>query len=114
MEPLKFDTAALNSNEEERAKKIIDNASELGVPKFFLPSDILTQNELLNLLLCAEIFERNNGLAPPQKYQEGEKANFARIINERLKNDSDVADRLPLNPNDNSLFSAVKDGIIIK
>ena len=109
-----FDTVVLNSNEEERANKIIANAFELGVPKFFLPSDILAQNELLNLLLCAEIFERNNGLEPPQKYQEGEKANFARIINEKLKNDSNVTDILPLNPNDNSLFSAAKDGIIIK
>ena len=48
------------------------------------------------------------------KFNEEEKRNFARIINIKLKNDQDVADLLPINPENDSLFEVMKDGLILK
>jgi hypothetical protein len=86
----------------------------LGVPRFITPVDILTENPNLNLLFCSEIFWRNNGLEPKKAFCNEEKKCFARIINEKLKDDADVADVIPINPETNALFSSLKDGIILK
>ncbi len=83
------------------------------MPKFLAPADILNGNEHLNLLFCAEVFFRINGLEPKKAYSKEEKTCFARLINNKLKDDAEVADTIPLNPNDNSLFNGLKDGIIL-
>lgn len=114
MDPLKSDRIGLDKSEEERAAKIINDASGLGAPNFISPHDILMGNELLNVFLLAELFSRNNGLEPQQEYNKDEKRNFARIINEKLKDDKDLVDILPINPMDESLFLCLKDGIILK
>ena len=114
LDPLQCDKSGFNNDEGERAFKIINDAAKLGVIKFISPKDILQGNEHLNLLFCAEIFERNNGLKPKKIFDEKEKKNLARIINNKLKNDKDLADILPINPNDNSLFESLKDGILLK
>jgi len=114
LDPIQCDKSSLDKPEEERAAKIIADASQLGVAKMFLPSDILSGNELLNQLLCAELFIKNNGLEPPQVCCQEEKKTFAKIINQRLKDDPDLIDVLPINPENNSLFASMKDGIILE
>jgi len=114
LDPIQCDVSSLEKSIEERAAKIITDATKLEVPNLFLSSDILTGNELLNKLFCAELFSRNNGLESQQKFNEEEKRNFARIINIKLKNDQDVADLLPINPENDSLFEVMKDGLILK
>jgi len=114
LDPLQFDKSGLEKTEEERANKIIDDGSHLGVAKLMTPEDILTGNEQLNLLFCAELFSKNNSLETQQKYNEEDRKNFARIINEKLKDDKDLNDVLPLNHANNSLFTCLKDGIILK
>lgn len=113
LDPIQCDKSGLDKSDEERAGKVIDDANLLGVPKFLAPSDIVSGNENLNLLLCAEIFWRNNGLEPKKAFSNDEKQAFARIINERLKDDGEVADLIPINPKDNSLFNKLRDGRII-
>ena len=114
LEPIQCDKSGLDKSEEERAEKVINDAASLGVPKFLSPADIVGENKDLNLLFCAEIFNRNNGLEPAKEFNKEEKRCFARIINQKLKDDADVADVVPINPDTNALFSSLKDGIILK
>lgn len=113
LDPIQCDKSGLDQNEQDRANKVLDNAALLGVPKFLTSEDIVSGNENLNLLLCAEIFWRNNGLEPKKAFAKEEKRCFARIINEKLKDDAEVSDIIPINPNDNSLFDKLRDGRII-
>ena len=46
-------------------------------------------------------------------YLEEERATYARSINYILKKDADVADRLPINPDDESLFHVFDHGILL-
>ena len=114
LDPSQCNTSALEKSDEERAEKVINDASLLGVPKFLIPSDIINCNQNLNLLFCAEIFWRNHGLEPKKDYSNEEKKCYARIINEKFKEDTDLAEILPINPDSNTLFSALKDGVILK
>jgi len=116
LDPLECDKSGLNDNrtEDERADKIINDAFKLGRPKFIISKDIVTGNDHLNLLFCEEIFSRINGLEPMQKYNENEKKNLVRIINYKLKDDNEVADVIPINPEKEALFEVMKDGIILK
>ena len=114
LDPSQCNTSALEKSDEERAEKVINDASLLGVPKFLIPSDIINCNPNLNLLFCAEIFWRNHGLEPKKDYSNEEKKCYARIINEKFKEDTDLAEILPINPDSNTLFSALKDGVILK
>lgn len=44
-------------------------------------------------------------------YSLEERATFARVINQLLEGDPDVADRIPMNPDDESLFHIFDDGV---
>ena len=114
LDPLQCDKSGLQKNEGERAAKVIEDALNLGVSNIINSEDILNENELLNKVFCAELFAKNNGIEIDQFFSDKEKQNFARIINGKLVNDHEISDVLPINPEDNSLFSALKDGIIIK
>jgi hypothetical protein len=46
-------------------------------------------------------------------YSLEERATFARVINEILKEDTDVQDRLPMNTEDDSLFHVFDNGIMM-
>jgi DNA gyrase/topoisomerase IV subunit B len=46
-------------------------------------------------------------------YSLEEVATFARMINQMLKNDEDAKDRVPINPEDGSLFHAFDNGILL-
>jgi len=46
-------------------------------------------------------------------FSEEEKVAFADYINNALKKDKDIGSRLPMNVNDMSLFTAIKDGLIL-
>lgn len=46
-------------------------------------------------------------------YSLEERATFARVINNLLKDDPDLTDRLPMNPNDESLFHIFDNGIVM-
>ena len=114
LDPIQCDKSSLENTKEERAGQIITDAFNLGVPHVFLPSDILMENELMLKLLCAELFSRNDSLELPETFDEDEKRNFIRIINGKLKQDQEVDDLLPLNPENDSLFSSMKNGLILK
>ena len=113
LDPSSCDKSGLDQSEEERANKVINDAAVLGVPKFLAPSDIISGNEHLNFLFCAEIFGRNSGLEPKKEFSKEEARSFARKINNILKDDAEVADVIPINPNGNELFYKLKDGIIL-
>ena len=114
LDPIKCDTSSLDKSEEERAAKIINDTVPFGIPNIFKPSDILNGNELMNLMLCVELFIKNNGLESVQPCCQEEKRTFAKIINQDLRGNPDLADVLPINPDNNSLFSCCKDGIILE
>lgn len=44
---------------------------------------------------------------------EEEKVAFVNWINKALENDPDCQHLLPMNPNDNSLFKSLADGILL-
>jgi len=46
-------------------------------------------------------------------YKIEERTTFAKIINVMLKNDEDIAPRLPINPNDDTLFHSFDNGILL-
>lgn len=46
-------------------------------------------------------------------YLVEERLCFTKLINEILKNDEDVAGLVPINTEDDDVFSALEDGIII-
>lgn len=94
--------------------QVLENANKLGVSSLYMPSDFLNKNNLLNVLFCAELLSKKHGLEPKIKINEEEKKNLVRILNEKLKNDPDAAQILPINPDDDSLFAKTKDGILFK
>lgn len=98
----------------DRLERLINESHSFGIPKMFRPSDIELPNPLFTVLLCAELFLKTNGLEPPQPCNVEERKAYANIINNKLKLDPDLAEVLPLNPENNSLFNALKDGIILK
>ena len=113
LEPLKCDTFGLNMSEEERIIKVLKDSTSLGVPPFLSPNDVLSGNKHLNLLFCAEILKRNNGLEPKKTFVKEEKCCFVKIINNKLKEVTESMNAAPLNPNDNSLFNCLKDGVTL-
>lgn len=91
----------------------LGSAFELGVPRIFTKKDVLGDNEFMNKELLAELFALDNGL--PETSQEGQELRKAvvRILNEKLKGDEDLKDVIPINPGDESLFKALKDGVVL-
>lgn len=113
LRPLDCDLTGMNDDEKNRAEKVIEDANTvLGVPKIATSEDILKGNSAVLLPFCAEIFLREHGLSAPEKFNEKARTDFARILNQNLMTDPELSDLLPLNPKDNSLFSASRTGIL--
>lgn len=84
----------------------------MGVPAMFLPEDLASCNEFMNVLLCAEIFCANHGLLEDEEFDERQKRNCVRLINHRLSEDNELSGLLPMKPKSNALFPAAKDGVL--
>ena len=95
--------------------KTLDDSFQIGVPKMFLPEDFIHENGLINKLYSVELLSSKIARKLLEEFEEKQRKdnlNLARIVNERLKNDSDVSDLLPATP-DNILVE-LKDGRIFK
>lgn len=53
------------------------------------------------------------GHGAKHSYLEEERATYARSLNFIMKKDEDVADRVPINPNDESLFHVFDNGVLL-
>jgi hypothetical protein len=58
-----------------------------------------------------DINRNSRGLSNSYKIEE--RVTFALVINQILKDDEDCQHRLPINPDDDSLFGAFDDGILL-
>lgn len=104
----------LEKPEEERMADAIKKSQVLGVPEFVEPSNLVSGNELLNYLFCAELFKKKHGLAlAPVKvdYNREEAQTYAQKINLLLKDDKELTNYLPLSEKD--LFNKSKNGIVL-
>lgn len=61
------DKSGLQQIESKRVTKIISDAKKIGVETTITPEEILGGNPKLNLLFCAQIFNKCPGLAPPSE-----------------------------------------------
>ena len=108
------DKSGLDDTDEIRAEKAINNAAKLGVPKFIRPEDILLENEKLNLLFCAEIYYRQNGLRNVEPFSDAERDGFAILITDHHKNDENLQKVMPLNPHSKDLFVATANSVLLR
>ena len=46
-------------------------------------------------------------------YPVEEKVCYAKVINDHFKNDADLGDMLPLNPDNDDIFSSCTDGLLM-
>lgn len=109
----KCDDSGLNDSEEVRVSKVVDNANNLGVPKFVRPQDIQSANEKLNLLFCYEIYLRKNGLRNVEPFSDADRLALAILISERHKNDEHLQNYLPINPHSKELFTTTAQSVLL-
>lgn len=115
LDPLEIDTRGLELGELARAEKVLEDADKfLGVAKTLRPEDLASGNEGMNTKFLAEVFAKNHGFEPEESLGKQSVEDFARVLNERLKEDSELKDVLPISTEDESLFRKCKDGIVLK
>ena len=56
------------------------------------------------------LVEEDNGIS---SFMMAEVSTFARAINQILKDEQDLQERLPIDPNNDDLFDTVSDGLVI-
>ena len=99
--------------ENGRAKKVINDATLLGVPEFIQAGDIVSANDKLNYLFCSEIYNANSGLPPYNEYNINERTAFAALISSQHKDDEDLKNKLPIGHEIHDLSNAADDGILL-
>lgn len=62
---------------EKRAEKVIADSNKLGVPNVIYPKDIISGNQKLNTLFCAEVFNTCPGLEATE-----EEYNAAKLLDD--------------------------------
>lgn len=100
--------------EEERMADAIKKSQVLGVPEFVEASNLVSGNELLNYLFCAELFRKKHGLAfapIAADYNREEAQTYSQKINLLLGDDKELTNYLPLCEKD--LFNKLKNGIVL-
>lgn len=106
----------MDSNEKDRATKVISDAESVGVPKFMRPGDITKANSRLNLIFCAELFNNCPGLVPTEE----EKYAAAGLIDDDVEGSREERSfRMWVNSLGvdgvyvNNLYEDIKDGLIV-
>ena len=107
------DKSGLEDPEDVRIQKAIDNAAKLGVPRFIRPTDVLGENDRLNLLFCAEIYYRQSGLRAVEPYSDADRIALAILLSERHKGDEHLQKYLPINPQSKDLFSTTANSVLL-
>ncbi len=103
------DATGLEDDEDTRCQKVLDNAEEIGATKFLTtPHEITCGNKRLNMLFTASIYNAKPGLEDVD-----EREAYAKIINYALKDDPICAPDVPINPDDDSLFESLDNGIVL-
>jgi len=74
----------------------------------------LLENDKLNLLFCAEIYYRQNGLRNVEPFSDAERDGFAILITDHHKNDEDLQKVMPLNPHSKDLFVATANSVLLR
>ena len=109
MDSKNCDESGLNDKPNKRCQKVLDNAEKLGAVKFLsTPDEIMSGNPRLNMLFTASVYNACPGLEDVD-----EREAYSRLINHALKDDPVCSPEVPINPEDNSLFDSLDNGIIL-
>eukprot|EP00824_Muranothrix_gubernata_P025874 TRINITY_DN8670_c0_g3_i2.p1 TRINITY_DN8670_c0_g3~~TRINITY_DN8670_c0_g3_i2.p1 ORF type:complete len:1395 (-),score=360.20 TRINITY_DN8670_c0_g3_i2:56-4240(-) len=101
-----------------RAQRVIDDAKDIGARACITPDDIVEGNARINVLFVASLFQAAPGLhEDPEEdmgdYDDDDTAYFVKRINHALRDDPDVTDKVPINPETKDLFRKAKDGVVM-
>lgn len=64
-------------------------------------------------MFCSEIYHRKSGLPPIIPFSAGEASAFAALISAHHKDDEDLKEIVPINPENKELFNATSNGVLL-
>ena len=114
LSPQQCDKSALDLEDpNERAQKVIDNATKFGAETTIKPEDITSGNEALNHLFTGDLY--NAELANDnEEYDKDLMKTYIQTINKCLCDDEDTRDKIPIDPDsEEDVFEKLKDGVIL-
>lgn len=110
-----IDKSGLDLTDEQRATKVIKDSKTLNVPNTILAKDILSGNDKLNTLFCAEIFNNCPGLTASE-----EEYNAAKMLDDDIEGSREERSfRMWVNSlgiedlHINNLYEEFKDGLAL-
>ena len=110
-----FDKSPLDETDpNERAKKVLDNAVKYGAETTVLPEDISSGNEPLNRLFTADLYNAELLNAGDDDYDKDLMKTYINTINKCLCDDEDTRNKVPIDPeSEEDVFEKLKDGVVL-
>ena len=109
------DKSALDETDpNERAKKVIDNAVKYGATTTILPEDISSGNEPLNRLFTGDLYNAELLDGGDDEYDKDLMKTYINTLNKCLCDDEDTRNKIPIDPeSEEDVFEKLKDGIVL-
>ena len=96
----------------ERAKKVIDNAVKYGATTTILPEDISSGNEPLNRLFTGDLYNAELLDGGDDEYDKDLMKTYINTLSKCLCDDEDTRNKIPIDPeSEEDVFEKLKDGL---
>ena len=115
LSPQQCDKSALDETDpNERAQKVIDNAVKYGAETTVLPEDISSGNEPLNRLFTGDLYNAELLNAGDDDYDKDLMKTYINTMNKCLCDDEDCKNKMPIDPeSEEDVFEKLKDGVVL-
>ena len=115
LSPQQCDKSALDETDpNERAQKVIDNAVKYGAETSILPEDISSGNEPLNRLFTGDLYNAELLNAGDDDYDKDLMKTYINTMNKCLCDDEDCKNKMPIDPeSEEDVFEKLKDGVVL-
>ena len=115
LSPQQCDKSALDETDpNERAQKVIDNAVKYGAETSILPEDISSGNEPLNRLFTGDLYNAELLNAGDDEYDKDLMKTYINTMNKCLCDDEDCKNKMPIDPDsEEDVFEKLKDGVVL-
>ena len=115
LSPQQCDKSALDLEDpNERAQKVIDDATKYGAETTIKPEDITSGNEALNHLFTGDLYNAELANGGDDEYDKDLMKTYIQTINKCLCDDEDTRDKIPIDPDsEEDVFEKLKDGVIL-
>ena len=115
LSPQQCDKSALDETDpNERAQKVIDDAVKYGAETSILPEDIASGNEPLNRLFTGDLYNAELLNAGDDDYDKDLMKTYINTMNKCLCDDEDCKNKMPIDPeSEEDVFEKLKDGVVL-